>query len=290
MSDFTILNEGYKSKIKTYIKEHFEKLDYPQQKVVDAMKYSLLSGGKRTRGVLILGFCDMFNICIEDAVPIACAIEMLHCYSLIHDDLPCIDDDDIRRGQASCHKKHGEDIALLAGDALLIECFSIISNSNLDNNIKIDIIKVLSKAVGYKGMISGQVMDISFEGKNISLEQLQEMHRNKTGKLIEASCIIGAIISKQDVKIAKEYGDNIGLAFQIVDDILDVIGDQDILGKPINSDLEKNKNTYVKLLGVDKSMDIVKNLSLKSKKLLINNYQNVDFLCDMIEYLILRKV
>lgn len=285
-SKFKEKNTYYINKVNSFLNDYFKKIDKPEQIIVDAMKYSLLNGGKRIRAVLLLAFCDIYETDLKEAVKIAGAIEMIHCYSLIHDDLPCMDDDDLRRGQPSCHIKFGEDIALLAGDALLTEAFFIISNTNLNSDIKINIIKELSYSVGYKGMIGGQVIDLDSENKNIDITLLNRLHNLKTGKLITASCNIASIMSNKNNDVTKTYGENIGLMFQIVDDILDVTSTNEILGKPTNSDIGNKKSTYTTLLGLEKSRKIVEELSFKSKDIMVNNYGiQSNFLCDMVDYL-----
>jgi len=288
--DFNGLNTFYINKVNDYLKDYFQDIKEPEQIVVSAMKYSLLNGGKRVRAVLILEFCDILGVDLDEAVKLAGAIEMIHCYSLIHDDLPCMDDDDLRRGKPSCHIKFGESIALLAGDGLLTEAFNLISNTNFSDKIKIDIIKELSRAIGHTGMIAGQAIDLCSENKNIDLDTLNRLHRLKTGKLIVASCKIASIITGKDIDTSTKYGEHIGLMFQIMDDILDVTSSDEILGKPANSDIENSKSTYVTILGLEKSKDIVIELATKSKNIVLKQYnEHGAFLCNMVEYLVNRQ-
>ena len=223
--------------------------------VFEAMKYSLSVGGKRIRPALVMEFSRICGGNPDTALSMACAIEMIHTYSLIHDDLPCMDNDDFRRGLPSCHKKFGEDIALLAGDGLLTMAFETISGTASDN--RSDILKcvsILSQCSGANGMIGGQVIDLESEGKKVGAEVITKLNELKTSKLIEASAMLGCAAAGADEEkliAAKEYGYNLGIAFQIVDDILDVIGDEKLLGKPIGSDVENEKSTFVSILGLE---------------------------------------
>ncbi len=223
--------------------------------VRDAMRYSVSIGGKRIRPCLLMEFADICGGDREDASNIAAALEMVHTYSLIHDDLPCMDNDDMRRGMPSCHKKFGEDIALLAGDALLTLAFNVIStckNSNPDNILKC--VNILSDFAGVDGMVGGQVIDLQSEEKRVDDKTLLQMCTLKTARLIQAACLMGCVISnasEEEQKAAFDFGYNLGVAFQIVDDILDVTSTTEELGKPIGSDSQNNKSTFVSTLGLD---------------------------------------
>lgn len=227
--------------------------------VKDAMLYSLKAGGKRLRPLLVIEFCLANGGDIKKALPFACAVEMVHCYSLIHDDLPCMDNDDFRRGKPSCHKKYGDANALLAGDALLTLAFEtlVAASAHCPPADVLAAIKVLANFSGIEGMIGGQVMDLINEGKKIDAAMLMDTHAKKTSALICAAvtlgCIAGGLSDPEAMKYAKVYGLELGFAFQIVDDILDVIGDSAVLGKPIGSDAESAKVTYPSLFGVLKS-------------------------------------
>lgn len=229
--------------------------------VKDAMLYSLSAGGKRIRGMLVLDFCNSLGGDIKLALPFACAVEMVHCYSLIHDDLPCMDNDDLRRGKLSCHKKFGETMALLAGDALLTLAFDVMANACGEVGVMPDIacrsIAVLSKHAGINGMILGQTMDLLNENRECDTATLEKISILKTSGLISASCEIGVICSKNTTKglyeNAKEYGRELGLAFQIIDDILDETGDTRKIGKPSGSDKENKKSTFVSLYGIEQA-------------------------------------
>jgi geranylgeranyl diphosphate synthase type II len=225
--------------------------DAAQKTVYDAMAYSLMAGGKRIRAIMTMAFCELCGGNAADAVPFAAAIEMIHAYSLIHDDLPCMDDDDMRRGKPSCHIAFGEANALLAGDGLLTLAFETMLDSantgNLPAKRVLDAAAVLAHAAGANGMVGGQVIDLENEGKPIPFELLQTLDRLKTGALIRASAVMGCVLAGADKEVierAERYAAAVGLAFQIVDDILDVTADQQALGKPIGSDAENEKTTY----------------------------------------------
>ncbi len=249
-------------KINASLKSCF--LDKPDliKSVLDAEEYSLTGGGKRIRPLLILLFCEACKGEYDSFIDISTSIEMVHCFSLIHDDLPCMDDDDYRRGKPSCHKQFGEATALLAGDALTFLAFERISDGfkkNVIDSIKaIELTDILSKAAGSYGMIGGQIIDIESENKEITLDTLKELQSKKTGALISAACEMGCVLAdrKDMIVYAKEYAYNLGLAFQIVDDILDVEGSFEKLGKPIGSDEKNNKTTFVSLYGLDKAKEL----------------------------------
>lgn len=234
---------------------------YENSLIKEAMKYSLLAPGKRIRPIIMLQVIRSYSKQYLSYLPVACAIEMIHCYSLIHDDLPAMDNDDYRRGRLTCHKKFNEATAILAGDALLNEAVNVIIATDIDSNTKIKLINTLYKASGLNGMINGQGLDLQFEDKDIDLESLKKIHHDKTGAMLAASFKMGSIIANEDDQnIWEEIGYLVGLAFQIQDDILDVTSTFEKLGKPIGSDLTNNKSTYVKILGLDKSKLVVDKL------------------------------
>ena len=246
----------YSALIERRIDEIFPERDTEYKKVIDAARYSLLLGGKRIRPVIMLEFCKALGGKQEEAIDFSIALEMIHTYSLIHDDLPCMDNDDLRRGKPSCHIKFGEDIALLAGDTLLTTAFSVASNANVSDDKKVKAISVLAKRAGANGMIGGQVMDLDFEVNKPDINSLRVMYLRKTGALLSAAAEIGAIIAGADentIQTAANYALNVGLAFQIIDDILDITGDEKTLGKPIGSYLENDKTTFVSLVGMEKA-------------------------------------
>lgn len=220
----------------------------------EAVRHGLFSGGKRLRPALALGACEM--VCGDDApaLPAACAIEMIHAYSLMHDDLPSMDDDDLRRGKPTTHKVYGEAMAILAGDVLLTMAFEMAAQS--DNA---GVVREIARAAGAEGMAGGQVMDLQSEGKRLALDELERLHARKTGALIRVSLRAGALLggaADAHLETLTRYGEHIGLAFQIADDILDVVGDATVLGKRTGSDAAKEKSTYPALLGVDRAREL----------------------------------
>ncbi|MDD6278303.1 MAG: polyprenyl synthetase family protein [Oscillospiraceae bacterium] len=264
----------------------------PQSGLIDAMNYSLEAGGKRVRPVLVYSFCEMLGGDLRKAKAPAAAIEMIHTFSLIHDDLPAMDDDDFRRGRPSCHKAYGEAMAILAGDALSVLPFEIIADDNeLDAAEKVRIISYLAKAVGRDGMIGGQVIDMENEERtDVDEANLRNMYRCKTGQLIAASCVMGCICAGADadvIRTAEEYAFRLGLAFQIIDDILDVTGTQENLGKPVGSDEEENKTTFVTLYGVARAQEIASAITSEAMTLL-EQFDNSGFLKQLTEMLLKR--
>ena len=262
-----------------------------QHIVREAMRYSAKAGGKRVRPVLVLEFCRVLNGDYTSAVDFACAVEMKHTYSLIHDDLPCMDDDDLRRGQPSCHIKFGEANALLAGDALLTMAFGTLANAeNIPDSAKIRAVKELSDYAGINGMIGGQVVDLEYENKQTDAEVLNTINRLKTGALLKCACRLGAIAAgADDEKIASagKFGDMIGLAFQVIDDILDVSASQSELGKPIGSDTENGKTTYVLLYGIKKAKQTALDYTNSALEIL-NCFDNNEFLSEYANNLLKR--
>ena len=263
-----------------------------QSSVADAMNYSLEAGGKRIRPVLVLAFCHMCGGDYRKAAAPAAAIEMIHTFSLIHDDLPCMDNDDFRRGKPSCHKKFGEACAVLAGDALAIRPFQVIAESELNDSMKIKLIAELACSSGAEGMIGGQIIDMENEQRSTANgENLRMMYALKTGRLIKTSCVMGCIAaeaSDEQVKNAEEYAHCLGLAFQIIDDILDVTGDEAALGKPIGSDAEENKTTFVTLYGIENAREEAVKLTDKAMKIL-GRFDNNEFLIELTKYLLDRN-
>ena len=226
------------------------------REVAEAMRYSLLAGGKRIRALFVLECCAALGGRREEALPLAAAIEMVHAYSLIHDDLPCMDDDDLRRGKPSCHKVYGEATALLAGDALLTFAFETAAGAPLPEGLRLRAVVALARAAGYRGMIGGQVIDLAYENRPMEPEVLATLHRLKTGALLSVSAQLGAIAAGvgEDSQCALgDFAEDVGLAFQIADDILDAVGDEAKLGKPIGSDSQQGKTTFVTLYGVEAS-------------------------------------
>lgn len=291
MNDFYLQYNSYKS----LINQRLHDLIYCQNidsQVAKAMNYSLNIGGKRIRPILVLAFCELCNGTKESALDIACAIEMIHTYSLIHDDLPCMDNDDLRRGKPACHIKFGQAVALLAGDGLLTLAFNIISLANLKSDLKVDIIEKLSDAIGLNGMILGQNLDIA-QDPNLDLKTISKINYLKTTKLIKVSSIIGCMIAGANLKkieAASLYSDNIGLAFQIKDDIIDVIGNENITGKPVLSDKINDKTTFIDLIGLQNCEEKIKDLSNLALNSLKSNFniKNCNFIFKLTDFLLNR--
>ena len=268
-----------KEMIERHLIESIQKIDAPKT-LQESMSYSLDAGGKRLRPILVLATLRSFGKEEEIGLPVACAVEMIHTYSLIHDDLPCMDDDDFRRGKLTNHKVFGEAMAVLAGDGLQTYSFQILKQLvqyNVTPETIIEITYELAKAAGPEGMVGGQVADMQGEGKQLSLEQLEYIHKNKTGKLLQFSIVAGALLanaSLDQVEKLREFSYHIGIAFQIRDDILDIEGEEEKIGKPVGSDTTNNKVTYPSLLTmegakeklaehIEKAKSILNELSLK---------------------------
>ncbi|MEG1447084.1 MAG: polyprenyl synthetase family protein [Ruthenibacterium sp.] len=265
----------------------------PRAKVSEAAIYSLLAGGKRVRAVLCLAVCDMLCGDAALAARYAAGIEMLHCYSLIHDDLPCMDNDDYRRGKPSCHKAFGESTALLAGDALLTASFETLATAKGSAHQNVQAVAMLSRAAGTNGMILGQELDLYYETVRADETQLREIHRNKTGMLIHAAAQLGAIAANATEvqrKTIEQYAFSIGLVFQIVDDVLDVTATQQTLGKPVGSDEKSSKTTFVTLMGVVKSMQLAEKLTADAGAALTDVFgEKAQFLVELAASLCERK-
>lgn len=233
--------------------------------VLDAMNYSLKNGGKRIRPLFTLYFSELAGGNKESAVKLGCALEMIHTYSLIHDDLPCMDNDDMRRGKPSCHIAFGEANALLAGDALLTEAFYLAAQSGISDANANLAVKYLSEFAGVRGMVMGQVLDLQFENTEPTLNDIKKMYSLKTCALLKCACVLGYLTSEEidseKIDLICQFAENIGLAFQITDDILDVISDSETLGKPVGSDEKNNKPTFVRLYGLEKSKELVNELT-----------------------------
>ncbi len=269
--------------------------DGPQGELLDAMRYSLLAGGKRVRPVLALKFCEALCGSMESALDYACAVEMLHTYSLIHDDLPCMDDDELRRGKPTCHVKYGEWLALLAGDALQTAAFERLATSPRTTPAANGrACAVLAKAVGRSGMCGGQYLDMVDEGKSVSLDRLTQTHLWKTSALLEAACLLGLTASPVEPtegqwSAALDYARELGLAFQIRDDMLDVTSTAGELGKPIGSDAGNGKTTFVTLFGLDKCAQLVAEHTELAKQSVSGAFEKPEFLCALADSLAERK-
>lgn len=293
MNDFNERIKKYCDLVDAKLDEIISKKGYAQQIVFDAMKYSISAGGKRIRPILLLEFCRVCGGDVQKALPFACALEMIHTYSLIHDDLPCMDNDDFRRGKPSCHKAFGEANALLAGDALLNLAFETMLSSEIDLSaeVKLKAASFIAKCSGVYGMIGGQVIDLQNEGKDISEELLIRLYKDKTAALLRAAAVGGAILAGADevkINFANQFAEKVGLAFQIVDDILDFEGDEAVLGKPVGSDEKNNKKTYVAFHGIDNAKEDAKTLTTKALEAL-ENFDDTEFLRELALFLCTRK-
>ncbi len=242
--------------------------DNLQSSIYKAMRYSLLAGGKRLRPVLMIETGKMCGGEVGEILPFACAMEMIHTYSLIHDDLPAMDNDELRRGMPTNHIKFGEAEAILAGDALLNRAFEVVAqNPGKDPARTLKAISILAESSGTEGMIGGQVIDLESEGKRIDADVLKKLHSLKTGAIIRSSCVVGAVLSgaaEEEVRAADEFALNLGIAFQIQDDILDVTGDEASLGKPVGSDADNEKSTYVTLFGMKRAGELSREYTKKA--------------------------
>jgi len=257
--------EAYRVEAEKALEESIRPDDTDYAGLIEAMRYSLLSGGKRIRAILVMEFCRLFSGGYSEALPFACAIEMVHAYSLIHDDLPCMDNDDFRRGKPSCHKQFGEANALLAGDALLTYAFEypLTVRSKLPAERRLAAMLELSSRAGCRGMVAGQYIDLYSEEKCIPAELLNKLQLLKTSALMRAAGNMGALLGGADeeqLRAVDSYCEKIGFAFQITDDILDVIGDEKLLGKPTHSDEANEKSTYVSLFGLENAQKMADEL------------------------------
>ncbi len=242
------------------------------QPLVDAMRYAALGGGKRLRPMLTCASCMAFGGRLEDALPPACAVELIHAYSLVHDDLPAMDDDALRRGRPSCHAAYGEAVAILVGDALQTLAFEVLAGAQAGSAAnRASAVSLLAEAVGWQGMVGGQAFDMASEGQRLDLAELKALHAAKTGALISAAVRIGALFANANeaqMAVAKAFGDRIGLGFQIIDDVLDVVSDTATLGKPAGSDQEADKSTFVTLMSLDEARREARALSEEAADLL----------------------
>ena len=279
--------QQYINNIEQYLDTCFLE-DHPQKRLYESMRYSLLAGGKRLRPVMTQAFCELCGGNGEDALPFGAAVEMIHTYSLIHDDLPSMDNDDYRRGKPTNHKVYGEALAILAGDALLTHAFRRLTMAKLPADRILKAIEILSACAGEDGMVGGQVLDMAAEERECTAEEVYAIQNLKTGALISAACQLGVIAAggtEEQLKAATTYADSLGLAFQIQDDILDVIGDATLLGKATGMD--GNKNTFVRIYGVDVCKDMVQKETEKAIAAL-SGFPNPVFLVDLAKQLVDR--
>ncbi|WP_335970830.1 polyprenyl synthetase family protein [Fusobacterium polymorphum] len=277
MKDFQVYLKEKTDFFETELKKELKELSYPET-IAKGMEYAILNGGKRLRPFLLFATLELLNENISKGVKSAIALEMIHSYSLVHDDLPALDNDDYRRGKLTTHKVFGEAEGILIGDSLLTYAFYVLSQKNLEFLSSEQIVKIISKTseyAGINGMIGGQMIDIESENRKIDLETLKYIHSHKTGKLIklpiEIACII-ANVEKDKKEVLEEYADLIGIAFQVKDDILDVEGTFEELGKPVGSDIDLHKATYPSILGMEESKKILNDTVEKAKEIIKNKF------------------
>jgi len=265
----------------------------PGGRLADAMRYSLMGGGKRLRPHLCLAAAQAVGGKPDDALAAACALEMIHTYSLIHDDLPGMDDDDLRRGKPTCHVAFDEATAILAGDALLTMAFEVLASMPAGGpELRLEVIRIISAAAGPRGMVYGQMLDMLAEGAALGLADLEQMHRLKTGALIEASLAAGAVAAggtPAQIEAVQTYGRAAGLAFQVTDDILNVEGDPNVMGKAAGTDKLRRKNSYPDLLGLEKSREFAQNLVQQAMQALAGFDSKADALRAIARYIVERK-
>lgn len=286
------------SMVDGYLKGYFEQMleELPEKNLAQAMHYSVMAGGKRIRPVLTLAVATMLAVPADDVMPLAAALEMIHTYSLIHDDLPAMDNDDFRRGKPTNHVVYGEATAILAGDALLNEAMKLLMKYSLGAGEKmknaLEAALIVANAAGKDGMIAGQIIDMESEGKQISEETLKQMHSKKTGALLKASILAPAVyagIEADAVRRLSEYADCIGIAFQIKDDILDVESSTEELGKPVGSDAKNQKTTYVSLYGLDKARELLAQVTKNAVDALAPFGEKAWFLKEVALYIASRR-
>ena len=292
MQEFDTRGKEYRQYIQNYLKDFYTRFhDEPQMPLFEAMEYSLLAGGKRLRPIFAFEFCRMCGGDWKSAAPFAAAVEMIHTYSLIHDDLPCMDNDDFRRGRPTNHKVYGEALAVLAGDALLTDAFSMAATAKLPKPQNLGFaISVLSECAGSLGMVGGQVLDIMSEERECTKQEVIDIQTRKTGKLIHAACVLGAIAGgagEQQIEAAARFAGALGLAFQIRDDMLDVIGTQEEMGKGVGTD--EAKNTFVRLYGLPKCEELVQKYTAVAVEAL-SAFEDTAFMKNLAESLTLRRV
>lgn len=285
--------EETRALIDSAMRKYFPRTSYPEV-IYKAMRHSLFSGGKRFRGILTVESGKVFGLAPEKLLPTACAIEYIHTYSLIHDDLPAIDNDDLRRGKPTCHVVFGEDIAILAGDALFAEAFYLISHKQeaASQEQIIRVIQEVARATTVRGIAGGQVADVISTSRDIDRDKINFIHSKKTGALIEAAVRSGAILgdcNPEELRNITEYAKSLGLAFQITDDILDIVGEAKNLGKRTHKDDKKKKVTYPGLFGLEKARLAAKELIEKAKKTLLNIDKDTKILAELADFVYLRE-
>lgn len=291
LSAFELRLRMYQDWVESTLAGYFPDGPVPHETLLRSMRYSLLAGGKRLRPVLVLEFCRVCGGDVEKALPVACGVEMLHTYSLIHDDLPCMDNDDLRRGRPTNHKVFGEFTATLAGDALQAEAFASVLSADLPSDRLVRCARILASVAGHNGICGGQQLDMDGEGKPLTEADLMEIHVRKTAALIRGACLMGAAAaggSRKQETAAITYADALGLAFQIRDDILDVTSTEEELGKPIGSDAEQRKTTFMTLFGERACEQRVLELTEQAKSA-VSIFPDHAFLCDLADSLAIRN-
>ena len=288
--------QKHRDQVNRILEAYLPQVRGPAFRVVEAMHYSLFAGGKRLRPILCLAGAEAVGGDALEAMPVACALEMIHTYSLIHDDLPAMDDDDLRRGQPTCHKKFDEATAILAGDGLLTEAFRIIAEAapkfSGREAVLLEILQLVAQAAGYQGMVGGQMLDLMAEGRKITHKELETVHRLKTGALLTAAVRSGGLVAggtRQEVTLLTNYGEKFGLAFQITDDILDVEGDAAEMGKAVGADAKRRKATYPSLLGPDQAKTWAKKIVESAVADLTPLGERAAPLQDLALYLLVRR-
>ena len=288
---FALRMEEYRTMVEDFLDAQCVAADEPYARLLDAMRYSLTAGGKRLRPILTLEFCRLCGGDVHAALPAACGVELLHTYSLIHDDLPCMDDDDLRRGKPSNHKVFGEATAVLAGDALQALAFETVLSAPLAPERALRCGQILTHAAGHAGICGGQQLDLEWEGKILSAPELEEIYLRKTSALIRAACLMGVAAAggtKEQEEAAASYADNFGFAFQLRDDMLDVIGDEKTFGKPIGSDRKEGKTTFVDILGLNGCQRVIEAHSESAVEAL-GDMADTDFLIHLVRVLEKRE-
>ncbi|AWI03788.1 polyprenyl synthetase family protein [Clostridium drakei] len=285
--------EHLRNSIENCLGSYFKDKGSYNKKIYEAMEYSLGAGGKRIRPLLLLLTYMLYKDDFEKVLPIASAVEMIHTYSLIHDDLPCMDNDDLRRGKPTNHKVFGEAVAVLAGDGLLNEGMSIMLKSCINQQYNfIKACSIIAESAGAEGMVGGQTVDILSENTKIPIDQLYYMHSKKTGAVIKASIIAGAVLGeapRRDIENLDYYGQKLGLAFQIKDDILDIVGNTEVLGKKAKSDLDNNKTTFITTYGLNKCIEMCNSITAECIEVLDNISGDTSKLKDLTLFLLNRE-
>lgn len=290
---FTDWRRAVQAEIEAVLLSLLPATTHAPQRLHAAMQYAVLDGGKRVRPLLVFAAGELFDADAVNMARAAAAVEMIHAYSLVHDDMPCMDDDALRRGKPTVHKQFDEATALLVGDALQAQAFEILANSPLEATRKVAMLTTLAQAAGSRGMCGGQAIDLAAVGETLTLDELEQMHKLKTGALLQASVMLGALAGKTllaaEAAALHAYADAIGLAFQVVDDILDATADSATLGKTAGKDAADNKPTYVSLLGLDASLNLAEKLRLDAYSALLPFGDSAERLRELADLIVQRK-